>query len=198
MCNTLNRDGIGRINLACNHSFYTYSQLRQLGFSVWVVDEKGLKENLLGIDTLFVGQKDWLSDSEKQVIDEFIKNGGKVYCISNYSGKGYGLLEYNEEKGIYNQHYRVEDAIYACGKSPLVKSDNSSLICQLLEGSNYHLVSVVNIAYPPRSISGKLTCAFDVTEAVAYSVEKGKQKLEVSNNTISIAELIEGCIILVK
>lgn len=198
LCNMSNKVGIGRINIACCHTLFTYSQLRQLGFNVWVTDEKGLRENLLGIDTLFIGQKEWLSGSEQQAIEEFIEKGGKVYRVSDYFGKGYGLLEYNEEKGIYNQHYRAEDAIFCCGKKPLVKSDNSSLVCQLLEGEGYHLLSVVNIAYPARAISGKIFCDFDITEATAYSVESGEQKLDVKDNIISIDNLAEGCIILLK
>lgn len=198
LCNMSNKDGIGRINVSCQHAYNTYIELRRLGYNVWILDKQSLRENTLGVDTLFIGQKEWLSEDEQQVINEFVEKGGKVYRVSDYDGVGYGFLDYNEKKALYCQHYRVEDAMDIRGMKPLVSSDNSSLVCQLLEGDGYHLLSIVNIAYPARSICGKITCSFDITEAIAYSVESGEQKLEVQNNVIEINELSEGCIILIK
>ncbi len=198
VCNTFNKTKMGTLNSNVENTFKVYSDLRRLGYGTWIIDEAALRENKLGIDTLFVGVKEWLAPSEVEAINEFIEKGGKVYRVSDSRRVGFGYLEFNEEKEVYTQHYRIEDIMYLRGKTPLLTADSGDVATQHLGGDGFNLISVVNTTYPQRVVSTKIKCGFDVNQATAYSVEKGVVELEVVDNEINVGEVEEGCIIITK
>ena len=58
-----------------------YRRFREAGYTVTITDADHLVQNPLGIKLLFVANPLMLSQEERNIIDEFIENGGQVYEI---------------------------------------------------------------------------------------------------------------------
>lgn len=178
-----------------------YSELRKKNYTVHILDAVALKNNCFGIHTLFVPRRDFLSDEEKNIINEFIENGGTVFespiIIPDTICTNRGYMPYGTETDNYNTFYTIHELCNEFLEAPSVNCDNPLIGVQELCGDNYSLILLTNLSCKRKKQSLKLTCTAMVREAVLCSPGK-KIKLKTSHNEIFADELDDGGIIIVK
>ncbi len=177
-------------NSVLQRSHTIYKELRREGITVDFVEAENLKENRLNMKVLYVPSYELLSEKEKQWVDQFAKQGKKVYCYED-------ILQYRditEECDRRNpMAYNIKDTLKINKIEPIIRSENPDIMVQVLEGKDYYLASLNNI-----SVVEKEQCnvhlslnAFKATEAYWYTPNEEK-RLEICEGTVDIPRVREG------
>ncbi len=177
----------------------TYKQLRLENISPDIIRSKDLAENRLGIKVLCVVDYDTLSEKEKNDLDKFEKNGGKIIIRDNYFCHGYKPKSFRNEKFL--RSFELYETLEMCGvEAPVKIRGKRYLLHQTLKGDDYYVICVTNTS--PFKYSAEDTVVetqFDFSSAVIYTFEErdGKE-LSVGNKSVKIDKIGDGAIIVLK
>lgn len=119
-----------------------YKELRREGITVDFIEAENLQENRLNINVLYVPSYELLSEKEKNLVTEFMKQGKKVYCYENILLYRDITEEYDRNKAEYN----IGDTLKINKIKPTVISDNADIMVQVLEGDSYYIATLNNIS----------------------------------------------------
>lgn len=167
-----------------------YKDLRSKGISVDFVEAENLNENSLGIKVLYLPSYELLSESEKRSVEEFAKQGNKVYYYADTLQYG----DITEEYFIHNPlHYNIRDTLEISKICPIIPCENPDIMVQVLEGKDYYLATVNNISLVKDMFKDtKLNISkLGVKNAVWYTPEE-ETTLKICNETVNITEIREG------
>lgn len=172
-----------------------YKQLRSEGISVDFVEAENLSENKLNIQVLYVPYYELLSEAEKQMVQDFVKQGKKVYCFEE-------ILLYRDITEKYDRNiapYNIQDTIKLNNIEPVISTDNSAIMIQVLVGQDYYLACLNNISATDPVYSHVKLKLNDIqaTKAYWYTPEAVKE-LEVDGANVDIPTVREGGFLLLK
>ena len=174
-----------------------YRRFREAGYTVTITDADHLVQNPLGIKVLFVANPLMLSQEERDIMDEFIENGGQVYEITHDYDGMLSVKEYGKVMGTYDLRYDIHDIADITGIYPKVLSDNPRVQTQVLKGDGYKLIVLTNISAVYSEVSVNITCNFAVSEAKLFAFD-GERELEVSGSVIKVGTITDGGIVYIK
>lgn len=177
----------------------TYKQLRLENISPDIIRSKDIAENRLGIKVLCVVDYDILSEKEKNDLDKFEKNGGKIIIRDNYFCHGYKPKSFRNEKFL--RSFELYETLEMCGvEAPVKIRGKRYLLHQTLKGDDYYVICVTNTS--PFKYSAEDTVVetqFDFSSAVIYTFEeRDGKKLSVGNKSVKIDKIGDGAIIVLK
>ena len=182
------------INATLQNVLWGYEQLKRCGISPDIVVPEALAENHLGIKVLFVPEFEWLSEEEKESVENFRKNGGKVFV---QNGFGYKELGVTYTKFMYP--HSVEDVLEMCEITPFVEVYGSPYIMtNTLAGKDYYMVSVNNIRTsddPVENVTLKLNIP---GQEVVFMNPEVELKLEVKDGMIELPPITHGGMLYIK
>ena len=178
-----------------------YTDLRKAGLSVTLTGAAELP--LCKAKILFVPRRGFISPEEREAVEVFRENGGKVYELAvkrrGSIGKGTrGYALYGAEEGVYRELMQIEDLVELEGLVPAAVSDHYAAPVQLLDGDGYHLAVVTNIAKPERPICPTLTVNFPAVRATVKSSLREEITLPVVNGRIPLGEVPDGCVVVIE
>ncbi len=178
-----------------------YTDLRKSNISPDFTRAKDLETNPLGIKVLFVPSNELLSDEEKQMVESFAEEGGKVVYFNRLNGNTIAYTPYGYKSREYKSDYDMEDIIkYMSVKPSVVMYSPKNYLHQTLKGDGYYIVVITNIANIERE-SARITLEadFTVNEAIVYTFENKKgTKALVDNGKISLENISDGAILILK
>lgn len=167
-----------------------YYELHRNGLAVDVVKTCHLAENRLGVKAVFVPAYELLSETEKQELDAFIAQGGKVFLqATDRWQKGLvknGFEELHAVKEKFDACWQTEEALEYAGISPIVSLSTTALGIDTLENENSYVISLINLSkLHDRIENAELTLHaaasgaefFTTTEQISLKVENGKIRL---------------------
>ena len=182
----------------------TYKDLRDGRYNVDIVNAEHLNSNDFGIKVLFVPRYEYLSREEKAAVDNFQQSGGIVYRLvgTGHLTNGFGF------KVLGTTYARYEDSVYdialsatdACEKNGIqakVHCDERTVGVQMLEGGGKKLIILTNIAAVRERNSCKLKVDFEFKTATLHTFD-GMGKLTVTDNEISVTDITDGAIIILR
>lgn len=177
----------------------TYKQLRLENISPDIIRSKDLAENRLGIKVLCVVDYDILSEKEKNDLDKFEKNGGKIIIRDNYFCHGYKPKSFENEKFL--RSFELYETLEMCGvEAPVKIRGERYLLHQTLKGDDYYVICVTNTSpFKDSAEDTVVETQFDFSSAVIYTFEErdGKE-LPVGNKSVKIDKIGDGAIIVLK
>ena len=153
-------------------------------------EAENLNENRLGIKVLYLPSYELLSESEKRSVEEFAKQGNKVYYYADTLQYG----DITEEYFIHNPlHYNMGDTLKISGICPVIPCENPDIMVQVLEGEDYYLATVNNISLAQNMFKNtKLDVSrLGVEKAIWYTPGE-EVSLETHNGTVIIPTISEG------
>ena len=177
----------------------TYKQLRLENISPDIIRSKDLAENRLGIKVLCVVDYDILSEKEKNDLDKFEKNGGKIIIRDNYFCHGYKPKSFENEKFL--RSFELYETLEMCGvEAPVKIRGERYLLHQTLKGDDYYVICVTNTSPFKNSAEDTVVeTQFDFSSAVIYTFEeRGGKELPVGNKSAKIDKIGDGAIIVLK
>ncbi len=182
----------------------TYRELREGGYSVDIINAEHLDENPFGIRVLFVPRYVYLSKEEKAAVDRFRARGGVVYYLvgTGHRTNGFGFA------ALGKTYERYEDSVYDIALTPTDVCEKHGIIprvfcgertvgAQLLEGEDYKLIVLTNIAALREKNSCTLKCDFDFESATLRTFDN-KGTLETSGREITVRDFTDGAVIVVR
>ncbi len=181
-----------------------HRQLRAAGFQVSVTDAEHLEANPFGIKVLYVPQIELLSPEERAAVDRFAQNGGEVYTITYpcWDGVCIGYTKYegkveSREGLTLDSICSVYDVADVTGISPKVAPLDPYLGVQLLQGDDYHLVVLTNIAVARDTICARLHVDIPFTTARFYAMD-GEREVLVNGNELTVPNVTDGGILVLR
>ena len=182
----------------------TYRELREAGYTVAVTDAEHLEKNPLGIKVLFVPHLNMLSPEELEAVEAFRLAGGEVYQIVRTRGDtmSIGFWKYDTavrsyEETRFDMAHTVYDVADACGIYPDAEPLSRQVGVQTLEGEDYKLIVLTNTAIHKATISPKIRVGFPFTTAKCFAMD-GEKEVTVQGNEITVKEITDGGILLIK
>ena len=175
-------------------SLWIYEQLKRKGISADVVIAEKLDDNRLNTKWLFVPDFDLLSEEEQEQVENFQKNGGKVFVKDRF-----GFRELSVEYTKYMFRNSIHDILDDCQITPFVEVLGSPYIMtNVLKGEGYHMVSINNIKTKDETIEDiSLKLHIPGTKAV-FMTPGHEQELEIVNGMIQLPPIMDGGMIYIK
>lgn len=174
-----------------------YRQLRQAGVSVSIVDGKGLEENPFGIQVLFLPAFTKLSPEEQAAVVRFREKGGKVYHEEEWGFRIFDGKQRSYREKVYWYKLRAKDVLEVEGICPMVQSLHEDIQVQLLQGKDYTLAVLTNIAVTERKTDVKLQVNIPFETATFKDID-GEKTVTVSGNTVAVHDLTNGGILVLR
>lgn len=182
----------------------TYRELREAGYTVAITDAEHLDANPLGIRVLFVPHLNMLSPEEQEAVERFRLAGGEVYqCINaRATTLSVGYWKYDTvvksyEETRFNMSHTVYDVADATGIYPTAEPLTRQVGVQSLKGDGYHLIVLTNTAVAEKTISPKIRLNIPFTSAECIAMD-GKKEVLVNGNEITVKDITDGGILVIK
>ncbi len=202
ICDCVTGAGDGEVSLKnswITETMNIYKQLRDDNISPDIVRARDLVENKLGIDVIFVPNEEFLSKEEKDILDEFEKNGGKVIIKDTWFSHGYRPKSFTP--GKYLTDFELYETLEMCGIQADVKlTGERSLMHQTLKGEDYYIICITNTSALNKSAKNTtIETSFEFSEAIMYTFENHDgESLSVDNNSFIIDDIADGAIIVLR
>ena len=181
-------------NRTIQSSIWIYEQLKRNGITADVVVPDVLEKNTLNVKWLFVPEYEFLSEEEKEQVEQFKKNGGTVFCKEYYGFKKLGV-----KMDKYSFRQSVMDVLDECNISPYVEVMGSPYIMtNILKGEDYHLISINNIRTADGPIENVYLKLHIPGEKAVFKTPKGEVKLEIKNGLVQMPAITDGGILYIK
>ncbi len=182
----------------------TYRELREAGYTVAITDAEHLDANPLGIRVLFVPHLNMLSPGEQEAVERFRLAGGEVYqcinarattlCVGYWK---YDTVVKSYEETRFDMSHTVCDVADATGIYPTAEPLTRQVGVQSLKGDDYHLIVLTNTAIAKKTISPKIRVNIPFTTAECIAMD-GKKEVIVDGNEITIKDITDGGILVIK
>ena len=175
-------------NATIQSNLWIYDQLKRNGISADVVTPESLTDNRLNIKWLFVPDYDLLSGKEKEQVENFRKNGGKVYIKERF-----GFKELSAEYTKYMFRLSIYDIIDDCEITPFVEVIGSPYIMtNIVKGADYHMISINNIRTKDEVIEGVSLRLHTMGTKAVFMTPEGDLELEIENGTVQLPPITDG------
>ena len=207
---TVHKHNSNMRNSVVDKSTLIYTELRKLGYGVDFTDATNLRTNNLKTKYLFLPDSEALSKDDLNAIDEFISKGGKVFELSPIRATGnvgYGYTPYNEERlittytgqttGLYTLSYCIEDLKEDYLEAPLSVSSNPLVKNQNLINDDTEVIVLTNISVKNKPQSTTITLTHHIKSATVYDIN-GTKEAKIDKNTITVDDIVDGAILVIK
>ena len=181
-----------------------YRDLKHVNITPDIVKSENLADNLLGIKALFVPEFNYLSEKEKKEVREFQNKGGKVF-VQSYDKWQSGLEKCGfDELGVcqdrYTACYEIDEALEYAGITPICENvDRLPVGINVLKGSDYYLMSVINISKLHDNIKNvRIKFNQNIKSAFVYTPGKKIEETAVKDNIVCISDIGNGALVIVK
>lgn len=178
-----------------------YTQLSERSIPVDFARACDLEKNSLGIHTLLIPARDYLSHSELDLLDAFANDGGKIYCYhpATLSFEPYMRNPPLRLHGYVFEQYDTDTLLELLDVfAPITIASAPHADVRLLYGNNYSLVTLINYDPLERPIqNATLHTDKCYTRATLYSLDVPLQgiSLDISGQNISLPDISYGAII---
>jgi len=180
---------------AANNSIYR--QLRKANVSVSIVDAQGLEENPFGIRVLFLPAFSKLSPEEQAAVLAFREKGGKVYHGEEWGFRIFDGKQRSYKEKVYWYKLRAKDVLEVEGIVPKVRSLHEDVAVQLLQGKDYTLAVLTNIAVTERETDVKMQVNIPFETAVFRDID-GEKPVIIKGDTVTIQNVTNGGILVLR
>ncbi len=201
------RTDLGALNEWIRRTLETYKELRMAGFSPDIVRAEDLADNRFGTRILFVPYETGLSDQERKQVSVFADVCGKAYVMVKATGFGghaigswwdWTDMPKNRTTTEFRCGASAFDLLERLGETPVVDTGSRHLHANVLEGSGYHIVTLVNNdpfddPIPAHKISFRLPA-----KKVLFSTPEKECELEPHDGTVLIPEVCASAILLLQ
>lgn len=182
-----------------------YTNLRQTGYTVTITDAEHLLSSKNRIRVLIVADTKSLSREEKDILDQFIAQGGTVYACAApghgamaYPGlKLYDKKTYAYEERVFMPYYSTDDLPELTGIVPIAQSMVRNLGIQVLAGEGYTLLSLTNLSPLQKTMDAKLRVTVPFTSAEFTSID-GAGVVSVNGSEITVENMTDGGILILR
>lgn len=195
---------LGGINRVMHATYRIYRDLLRRHYRPDFVRAKDLKDNVLGVKTLFVPRREDLPREEMEAIDAFVAQGGKVYYfgVTESMHTVDGLDGYKEWTKFSTQDkhtsfisaYELEDVLEQLEASPLVTTSHRNLFCEVMETEENYILTLVNNAQDDKVLEGVTVTPSGlkpISGAVLHTT-LGVRELVVENGVIHVPSVDAG------
>ena len=195
---------LGGINRVMHATYRIYRDLLRRHYRPDFVRAKDLKDNVLGVKTLFVPRREDLPREEMEAIDAFVAQGGKVYYfgVTESMHTVDGLDGYKEWTKFSTQDkhtsfisaYELEDVLEQLEASPLVTTSHRNLFCEVMETEENYILTLVNNAQDDKMLTDVTVTPSGlkpISGAVLHTT-LGVQELVVENGVIHVPSVDAG------
>lgn len=191
--------GIRNSWLEAERAFFT--EMAKRGIVADFTRAEDLKENKLGIKILFIPQRDYISDEENTLIEEFGKNGGITVTEGTSASRWLDHVYATEThtRTNFNSFLDVSDLCTLLDvKSVVAFAENEeTLILETLDIPEGYLAVVTNVEnIPTPAKAPTLTVPTDIRRAVLLSFDsEGETELEVKDGRVALPKIGDGCFV---
>lgn len=170
-----------------------------------VTDAEHLLNSKNKIRVRIVADTKSLSREEKDILDQFIAQGGTVYAcaapglgVMAYPGlKLYDKKKYTYEERVFMPYYSADDLPELTGIVPIAQAQTRNLGVQVLQGEGYTLLSLTNLSPLKKTMDAKLRVSISFTSAEFASIDKAGS-LRVNGSEITVENMTDGGILILR
>ena len=204
LCDARENDATTRINKYIVEYTEIYRQLRSAGHNVSITDAEHLKENPFNIKVLYVPHLDMLSEQEARQVEILREKGVRIFEIS-YTRNATGCIAFKEyprraktyEEGEFDPCLSVYDVVEITKVKPLAVSLEPEVEIQMLEGEDYKLIVLTNISAVKKEMPARLRINIPF-KSVEFTSIDGDKNIEINNKEITIENISDGGIIILR
>lgn len=133
--------GLQQKNRSVGNTVWIYEQLKRNGITADIVIPEVLPDNKLNVRWLLVPEYELLSEQEKENLEIFRKNGGRVFIRQDLGFKELGVTY-----TTYMYPDSIHDLLERCQITPFAEVFGSPYIMtNVLKGRDYYMLSINNI-----------------------------------------------------
>jgi hypothetical protein len=197
-----------------NQSFYNtwavyfqqlYTELRKTGYTVTITDAEHLLSSKNKIRVLICADIDSLSGEEKDILDQFMAEGGQVYASGapglgsmTYPGlKLYDKIQYTYEQRVFMPWYSTDDLPALTGIVPIAQAQVRNLGVQVLQGEGDTLITLTNLSPVEKTMDAKLRVSIPFTSARFASIDNAGSVI-VNGSEITVKNMTDGGILILR
>lgn len=195
----------GKINMYSVQADQAYRELRQAGFAPDIMEARHLEKNVLGAKIVFVPcRREWLSDKEIAMLNDFEIKGGKVYYFQQANGMSgdtafgwwrWNTRRFNNTTSEFRSMLETQDVIDHCQIVPPMSTSTRHLKGGVLEGDGYELIILNNTDPAQRDIAHATVTVNEPFAKATWLTLDGEMPLETEGNTIHLPLVHEGGVI---
>lgn len=182
-----------------------YKDLRKTGYTVTITDAEHLLSGKNKIRVLVVADVQSLSTEEKDILHQFMAQGGTVYTSNEigtrevaYPGlRLYEKKEYTYEERAYRHHYSTDDLPDLTRIAPIARAEVPNLGTQVLQGEDYTLVVLTNLSPVKDTIDAKIRISIPFTSAEFTSIDNAGS-MSVNGSEITVKDMTDGGILILR
>ena len=185
-------------------SIRIYAELIREGHMVDFVQSKHLNNSPFPVSVLFVPFLEYLSSEEKEQLNDFSKQGGKIYCsdhqVTFTNVNVFGYRDYTKPKKSaltdeFGGALEMADVLEENNLIPLVSTNHRNLFYKLTKADDGYFLFVINNSPSHKVITNHaITISLPFKKALLITPE-GDNELTVNGKEIILPEINYGAII---
>lgn len=195
---------LGGLNRVMYTTYRIYKDLLQRHYRPDFVRAGDLKDNVLGVRTLFVPRREELTALEMGQIDAFVAAGGKVFYfgVTEAMHTADGMDGYKEWTRFsttdphtsFVSAYELDDILEQQEVKPLVTTSHRNLFCEVMETEDNYILTLVNNAQDEKVLENVIVTpgGLKPISGATLHTTLGVRELKVENGVIHVPSVDAG------